>query len=105
VAQKGTLNRYPYADGSGYLTTQETNDLNLKRTDFGAVGELSFRITDRIGAGLRYYYGLQNIKDPSDGFVAPWMNEQLVLTLSYQVFAKRNAKPEETPVQDPAPAE
>jgi hypothetical protein len=105
VAQKGTFNRYPYADGSGYLTTQETNDLNLKRTDFGVVGELSFRITDRIGAGARYYYGLQNIKDPSDGYIAPWMNEQLVLTLSYQVFAKRKAKPEETPVQPPAPAE
>lgn len=59
VAKKGTFHRYPYADGSGYLTTQETNDLSLIRMDPGAVGELSFRMTDRMGAGVRYYYGLQ----------------------------------------------
>jgi hypothetical protein len=103
VAQKGTFNRYPYADGSGYLTTQETNDLILKRTDFGVVGELSFRITDRMGAGLRYYYGLQNIKDPSDGYRSPLMNEQLVLAVSYNILSQR--KPKETPIQEEVPVE
>ena len=101
----GTFHTYPYANGSGEYSTKEYNDLVLTPTDFGAVGELSFRITDRMGSGFRYYYGLQNVKDPSDGYRSPLMTEQFVLTISYSILPKRKAKVEGTPVQQVVPVE
>jgi len=103
LVESGTFYTYPYANGLGEYSTKEYKELNLKTTDFGVVGELSCHVTDRMGLGLRYYYGLQNVKDPSDGYTSPLMNEQLVLTVSYRILPKRKA--EEAPVQEPVPAE
>lgn len=103
LVESGTFNRYPYANGFGEYSTQETKDLHLKAMDFGALGELSFRIADRMRAGVRYYCGLQNIKDPSDAYISPLMNEQLVLTVGYSILPKRKAK--EVPMQEAAPTE
>ena len=101
----GTFHTYPYANGLGEYSTKEYNDLALTPTDFGAVGEFSFRISDRMGSGFRYYYGLQNVKDPSDGYRSPLMTEQFVLTISYSILPKRKAKAEGTPVQEVVPVE
>jgi len=103
LVERGTFNRFPFANGHGESSTQETNDLYLKRTDFGALGELRFRITDRMTSGIRYYFGLQNIKDPGDGYRSPLMNEQLVLTVGYNILSKRKA--DETPMQETVPTE
>lgn len=103
LIERGTFTRYPYANGFGEYSSQQVSDLVLERTDFGVVGELGFRISDRIGSGVRYYYGLQNIKDPSDGYRSPLMNEQLVIAVSYTILSQRKAK--ETPVKDEVPIE
>ncbi len=105
VVGSGTFHTYAYANGLGGSSTTETNDLLLKPTDFGTVGELGLRFSDRMALGIRYYYGLQNVKDPSDGYLAPLMNEQLVLTIGYNILPKRKAKPGETPVQETVPVE
>ncbi|MBL0035100.1 MAG: PorT family protein [Flavobacteriales bacterium] len=105
LMESGTFYAYPYANGLGEYGTVETKELNLKPTDFGVVGELGFRIADRMEVGARYYYGLQNVKDPRDGYTSPLMNEQLVLTISYRILPKRKAKAEEAPVQEPVPAQ
>jgi hypothetical protein len=83
----------------------DTKDLGLKHTDLGVLGEFGYRISDRMDIGARYYYGLQDIKDHTDGTRSPLMNEQLVLTVSYRILPKRRAKAEEAPVQEPVPAE
>ena len=83
----------------------EYDDLGLKPVDMGVVGELEYRISDRLDAGGRLYYGLLDAKDHSDGFMFPQMNEQLVLTISYRILPKRKAKAEEAPVQEPVPAQ
>lgn len=83
----------------------EYDDLGLKPVDMGVVGELEYRISDRLDAGGRLYYGLLDAKDHSDGFMFPQMNEQLVLTVGYRILPKRTAKAEEAPVQEPVPAQ
>ena len=105
VVGSGTFHTYPYANGLGEFSTTETNDLLLKPTDFGVVGELGLLLSDRMALGIRYYYGLQNVKDPSDGVRSPLMNEQLVLTIGYNILPKRKAKAGETPVQETVPVE
>lgn len=105
LVESGTFNTYPYADGSGEYSTKEYKDLVLTPTDFGALGELGFRFADRMEVGARYYYGLQNVKDPSDGYRSPLRNEQLVLTISYRILPKHKAKTEEAPVKEPVPVE
>ena len=103
--ESGTFHTYPYANGWGEYSNKEYSDLALTRTDFGAVGELGLRFSDRMALGIRYYYGLQNVKDPSDGIRSPLMNEQLVLTIGYNILPKRKAKSGETPVEETVPVE
>jgi len=98
----GTFHTYPYANGFGEYSTMETNDLALTAMDFGAVGELGFRISDRAGLGMQYYYGLQNVKDPSDGIRSPLMNEQLVLIITYSILPKRKARLKERQCKRPS---
>ncbi len=105
VVGSGTFHTYPYANGWGEYSTKEYSDLALTPTDFGAVGELGLRFSDRMALGIRYYYGLQNVKDPSDGIRSPLMNEQLVLTIGYRVLPKRKVKAEDTPKQETVPVE
>ncbi|MCC7503289.1 MAG: hypothetical protein IT229_12215, partial [Flavobacteriales bacterium] len=83
----------------------ETKELGLKHTDFGVVGEFGYRISDPMDIGIRYYYGLQDIKDHTDGIQWPLYSEQLVLTVGYRILPKRKAKLEEAPVQEPVPLE
>lgn len=105
LVQSGTFNTYPYSNGFGGTSTIETNDLGLKSTDFGVVGEVNCRITDRVGSGIRFYNGLQNVKDPSDGILWPLMNEQVAITLHYQILPRRRVKAEEVPVKQLEPVE
>lgn len=106
LIESGTVSYYYSIWGVGLEDKIiDTKELGLKCTDFGVVGEFDYQITDRMGVGARYYYGLQDIKDHSDGMLWPLMNEQLVLTISYRFLPKHEAKTEEMPVQDPEPAE
>jgi hypothetical protein len=105
LIESGTFYRYPYANGFGEYSEQEVEDLGLKSTDFGLVGEFDYQISDRVGVGARYYYGLQDIKDHSDGILWPLMNEQLVLTISYRILPKPKAKTEEAPTEQAQPSE
>lgn len=83
----------------------EYSDLGLKPVDMGVVGQLEYRVSDRVDAGGRLYYGLVDAKEHSDGIMFPQMNEQLVLTVSYRILPKHKAKVEEAPVQEAVPVE
>jgi len=105
VVQSGTFSTYPFANGFGNSSIQETNDLVLTRTDMGVVGELGHLLSDRFDLGVRYYRSLQSVKDPRDGYSSPLYNEQLVLTLSYRILPKRKPKEVGSPVQQPVLSE
>lgn len=64
----------------------------LEWADMGLVAEASFRGPARFEFGLRYYRGLLDIRDHSDGFVAPLYPEQLVLSLGYRLLPQRVGK-------------
>ncbi len=97
VVQSGTFRTYPYANGSGQTSSYETTGLGLMPTDFGVLGELEYRFTDRIGGGLCYYMGLQDVKDHDDGFRSPLWNEQALFTISYLILPRSKQKKEKEP--------
>jgi hypothetical protein len=78
--------------------------MGLKHTDFGAVASIDIQLTKLTQAGLRYYHGLQDVKDHTDGLISPLMNQQLVLTFGYRILPKRKPKAKEAPVE-PMPTE
>lgn len=95
IVASGTFYTYPYANGFGEYSATETKKLGLKHTDIGVVGELGYHISDQIDVGAHYYYGLQDVKDHSDGIRSPLHNEQFVITVGYRVLPKVKAKPSE----------
>lgn len=75
-----------------------TNSPLLEWADMGFVAESSFRGPARLEFGLRYYRGLLDIRDHSDGFMAPVYPEQLVLTVGYQLVPGSVSKKARTTV-------
>ncbi len=79
-----------------------TNSPLLEWADMGFVAEATFRGPARLEFGLRYYRGLLDIRDHSDGFMAPLYPEQFVLTVGYRLLPKRASK-EVAPPASPEP--
>ena len=72
-----------------------THRLDLLRVDAGIVAEAGYDLGKKFGVGLRYYRGLSDIKDHSDGLMDPLYPEQFVLVVSYGLLPKaKPAKPE-----------
>ena len=104
LVERGTFRTFPSANGYGTPTSEEVDDMGLKHTDFGAVASIDIQLTKLTQAGLRYYHGLQDVKDHTDGLISPLMNQQLVLTFGYRILPKRKPKAKEAPVE-PMPTE
>ena len=104
LIERGTFRTFPSANGYGTPTSEEVDDIGLKHTDFGAVASIDIQLTKLTQAGLRYYHGLQDVKDHTDGLISPLMNQQLVLTFGYRILPKRKPKAKEAPVE-PMPTE
>lgn len=87
----------PYAES-------QTNELGLHAIDIGLAARLSIAIAERWNAGLRYYRGLADIKDHTDGRLSPLWTEQAVLTVAYQLLPRKRtalrdaARPDEPSV-------
>lgn len=81
-----------------------THRLDLLRADAGIVAEAGYDLGKKFGVGLRYYRGLSDIKDHSDGLMAPLYPEQFVLVVSYGLLPMaKPAKPEVPVPASPAP--
>ena len=80
-----------------------TENLGLKRLDMGLAAELGYRVSDRIDLGIDYYYGVRDIKDHSDGYLSPLMNEQLVFVVGYRIIPRLQPKAREK--EEPLPQE
>lgn len=84
----GTFSTY-YSWIGGPDKTSTADDLFLKKIDFGAVVEGGFDLTDRCIVGARYYYGMRDLKDHTDGILSPLSAEQLLLTFRYRILPGR----------------
>ena len=102
-----------YGTGSTYYSAFGLEDvsynsrrLGIKKTDLGVVAEVGYHVSDHFGLSARFYHGLQNIKDPSDGMAGELYTQQLVLTVGYRIM-RRNKKPvqEGLPMPTDAPSE
>lgn len=79
-----------------------TNSPLLEWADMGFVAEASFRGPSQLEFGLRYYRGLLDIRDHSDGFMALLFPEQLVLTVGYRLLPGKGMKNAQAPVPSEA---
>ncbi|MBS1547573.1 MAG: PorT family protein [Bacteroidetes bacterium] len=71
-----------------------THRLDLLRTDMGVVAEAGYAFGGKVGAGIRYYRGLCDIKDHSDGMMDPYYTEQFAVVLSYCFLRQANTQPQ-----------
>ena len=93
VFEHGTFVTYNEWMGFGQEdVTYTTDDLGLRRLDMGLATELGYRVSDRIDLGMHYYYGVRDIKDHSDGFLSPLMNEQLIFMVGYRIIPRLRPK-------------
>lgn len=103
----GKFHSYPYANGYGRDVVYVAKDLGLKALDMGLVVEATYHFSDRIDAGVRYFHGVQDMKDHSDGILFPLLNRQLLLTVGYRILprlgpkAGTKASPESEPAAEP----
>lgn len=103
------LGRITYTDRNAWMGygmpdhQSSTNNVDLLRMDIGLVAEAGYGITKKLEAGIRYYRGMRDVRDHSDGIMAPLYTEQFALVLSYCFLPK--AKPAKMEHQAPVPAE
>lgn len=87
---------------SGPYTETSTQELGLRDFDIGLVGRISFMLTPRWEAGIRFYRGMTDIKDHTDGYLSPLWTQQLIGTVAYRLWPKcGKAEQPATPVPEP----
>ncbi|MBK9538207.1 MAG: outer membrane beta-barrel protein [Flavobacteriales bacterium] len=97
-----------YGTGSTYYSAFGLEDvsynsrrLGIKKTDLGVVAEVGYHVSDHFGLSARFYHGLQNIKDPSDGMADG--SHRLCLTVQH--LASKKPVQEGLPMPTDAPSE
>lgn len=98
---KQTYTQYSsvFSPGSTDLVSTTNNPL-LEWADMGLLAEASYHGPGRMEFGLRYYRGLVDIRDHSDGFMAPVYPEQVVLLVGYRLLPGKAER--EAPTEEPA---
>lgn len=82
----GILYGQSYSQVTNKIQFGEGRDVYLSRLDYGVNGLINFDLTDQLGLGLNYSYGLSDINPNSsggNGFYSDVNNRSLGLSIAY----------------------
>ncbi|HMQ77410.1 MAG TPA: hypothetical protein PKE21_16520 [Flavobacteriales bacterium] len=105
AAQKGRFIRdLMFVPGS--TTVTETRELGLRAFDIGLAARLTTTIAERWNVGIRFFRGLADIKDHTDGQLSPLWTQQLIAVVAYRILPKgRRSKQGSPSIPEPDPAD
>lgn len=78
-------------EGENFKIDIKTNDINIKRFDYGLKAGIIYNLTDKLAAEGTYYYGLNNIQK-GDPIIGKLKVQQATLGIRYTFWFKETDK-------------